>query len=140
MIVAVKEASGNLGQISDLFKRAGDKLDILSGDDGLTLPMLSVGAKGVISVTANIVPAKVKEVIQAFNENNRQRAMELHHKLEDLNRVLFLETNPIPIKTAMNLMGFGVGGFRLPLCEMSESNLGRLKAVLESYQLISKEA
>jgi 4-hydroxy-tetrahydrodipicolinate synthase len=140
MIVAIKEASGNLGQISDLYNRVGDKLDILSGDDGLTLPMLSIGAKGIISVTANIVPAKVKEMIQAFNENNRQRAMELHHKLEDLNRVLFLETNPIPIKTAMNLMGFDVGGFRLPLCDMSQANLDRLKTVLESYQLISSGA
>ncbi len=135
-IVAVKEASGNLGQISELHKRVGHKLTILSGDDGLTLPILSVGGKGVISVTANIVPDKIKEMIHAFFQGNLERSLELHQKLEDLNRVLFLETNPIPIKTAMNLMGFEVGGFRLPLCEMSTANLERLRLVLRTYQLI----
>ncbi|GAB4379799.1 MAG: 4-hydroxy-tetrahydrodipicolinate synthase [Calditrichia bacterium] len=138
-IVAVKEASGNLGQISEIQRRLGDKLAVLSGDDGLTLPILAVGGKGVISVTANIVPARVKEMIQAFMAGDRVRALELHQRLEDLNQALFLETNPIPIKTAMNLMGFEVGGFRLPLCEMSERNRERLKAVLQSYQLIPGE-
>ncbi|MEJ2636167.1 MAG: 4-hydroxy-tetrahydrodipicolinate synthase [Calditrichia bacterium] len=139
-IVAVKEASGNLGQISELHKRVGKKLTILSGDDGLTLPILSIGGKGVISVTANIVPARIKEMIQAFFTNNHGRALDLHQKLEDLNKVLFLETNPIPIKTAMNMMGFEMGGFRLPLCEMSEGNAARLKAVLRNYQLLKPEA
>ena len=135
-IVAVKEASGNLGQISELHKRVGQKLNILSGDDNLTLPILSVGGKGVISVSANIVPGKVKEMITAFEDCDRTRALELHQKLEDLNKVLFVETNPIPIKTAMNLMGFNVGGFRLPLCEMAKHNQEKLAAVLNSYQLI----
>jgi len=136
-IVAVKEASGNIVQITELYKRVGGKLNILSGDDSLTLPILSVGGKGVISVTANIVPDRIKEMIQAFEKCDSQRALELNLKLEELNKVLFIETNPIPIKTAMNLMGFEVGGFRLPLCEMSETNLKKLKIVLQKYQLIS---
>jgi len=136
-IVAVKEASGNIVQITELYKRVGGKLNILSGDDSLTLPILSVGGKGVISVTANIVPDRIKEMIQAFEKCDSQRALELNLKLEELNKVLFIETNPIPIKTAMNLMGFEVGGFRLPLCEMSETNLNKLKIVLQKYQLIS---
>jgi 4-hydroxy-tetrahydrodipicolinate synthase len=119
-----------------LHKRVGQKLNILSGDDNLTLPILSVGGKGVISVSANIVPGKVKEMITAFEDCDRNRALELHQKLEDLNKVLFVETNPIPIKTAMNLMGFNVGGFRLPLCEMAKHNQEKLAAVLNSYQLI----
>lgn len=134
-IVAIKEASANLGQISEIHKRVGESLDILSGDDGLTLPILSVGGKGVVSVTANIVPHKVKEMVAAFSAGDFRRALELHHWLEGLNRVLFIETNPIPIKTAMNLMGFNVGDFRLPLCEMSADNLQQLSAVLGEYQL-----
>ncbi len=135
-VVAVKEASGNIGQISEIHRRTGKNLTILSGDDGLTLPILSIGGKGVISVTANIVPTKIKEMISAYNNRDGKRALELHEKLEKLNKALFLETNPIPIKTAMNLMGFAVGNFRLPLCEMSVKNLDILKATLQSYQLI----
>ncbi len=135
-IVAVKEASGNIGQISRLHRLVGDRLDILSGDDALTVPILSVGGKGVISVAANIVPAKIKEMIDSFFSCNQKRALDLHHKLEELTSVLFIETNPIPIKTAMNLMGMEVGGFRLPLCEMAPENVQKLKAVLEKYQLI----
>ncbi|GAB4337767.1 MAG: 4-hydroxy-tetrahydrodipicolinate synthase [Calditrichia bacterium] len=135
-IVAVKEASGNVGQISELCKLVGNKLAVLSGDDGLTLPIISVGGKGVISAAGNIVPAKIKEMVVQMQEKNFARALELHQKLEDLNQVLFLETNPIPVKTALNLMGFNVGGFRLPLCEMQPENVDKLKAVLQKYGLI----
>lgn len=135
-IVAVKEASGNVGQISELCKLVGNKLVVLSGDDGLTLPIISVGGKGVISAAGNIVPAKIKEMVVQMQEKNFARALELHQKLEDLNQVLFLETNPIPVKTALNLMGFNVGGFRLPLCEMQPENVEKLKAVLQKYGLI----
>jgi len=135
-IVAVKEASGNLSQISELYGRVGDQLNILSGDDALTLPILSVGGTGVISVAANIVPDQIKKMINAYNKDDRKKALELHHQLANLNKVLFIETNPIPVKTALNFMGFDVGGFRLPLCEMAEANRLKLKAVLEQYQLI----
>lgn len=136
-IVAVKEASGNLAQISELSRRIGTQVNILSGDDNLTLPILSIGGAGVISVTANIVPDKIKEMIESFKDGNRIRALELHLKLDDLNKALFIETNPIPVKTAMNLMGFDVGGFRLPMCEMAAKNIQILRTILKQYQLIS---
>lgn len=135
-IVAIKEASGSLGQISEIHRRCGDRLAILSGDDNLTLPILAVGGKGTISVTANIVPDKISEMIEAFLGGDQERALLLHHKLEPLHEAMFLETNPIPVKTAMNLMGMEVGGFRLPLCEMSESNQKKLETVLRRYELI----
>jgi 4-hydroxy-tetrahydrodipicolinate synthase len=135
-IVAIKEASGNLGQISEVRSRCGERITILSGDDGLTLPILSIGGKGVISVTANIVPDLLSEMVRAFERNDHAKALSIHNKLEALNKVLFVETNPIPIKTAMNLMGFEMGGFRLPLCEMSSVHERELKAVLKEFDLI----
>lgn len=135
-IVAIKEASGNLGQISEINLCCGDKITILSGDDNLTLPILSVGGKGVISVTANIVPDLMNEMIKAYESGEHNRALAFHKKLEGLNKVMFIETNPIPIKTAMNLMGFKMGGFRLPLCEMSELNEKKLKMILKEYRLV----
>lgn len=135
-IVAIKEASGNLGQISEVHYRCRDKITILSGDDNLTLPILAVGGKGVISVTANIVPEVMNQMIDAFENGDHAQALSIHQKLEALNKVLFIETNPIPIKTAMNMMGFEVGGFRLPLCEMSREHQEDLKTVLKMYDLI----
>jgi 4-hydroxy-tetrahydrodipicolinate synthase len=136
-IAAIKEALGNLGQISEIHRRCGDKLTILSGDDGLTLPVLSAGGKGVISVTANIIPDKINEMVVAFLNGNFQTALNLHHKYEPLHDAMFLETNPIPVKTAMNLMGMEVGGFRLPLCEMSEANQKKLETILRRYELVN---
>ncbi|RMG63196.1 MAG: 4-hydroxy-tetrahydrodipicolinate synthase [Calditrichaeota bacterium] len=135
-IVAIKEASGNLSQISEIHRRCGEQITILSGDDGLTLPILSVGGKGVISVSANIVPDRLNAMIQAFQAGDLAGALRIHHQLADLHRDLFLETNPIPIKTAMNMMGFEVGGFRLPLCEMSPANAARLKKTLANLGLV----
>lgn len=129
-IVGVKEASGNLNQISEIHRRCGDTIAILSGDDALTLPILSVGGKGTISVTANLVPERLNALIDAFSSGDVQKALRIHHELEPLNKALFLETNPIPVKTAMNMLGMEVGGFRLPLCEMGEENQQRLRAVL----------
>jgi len=135
-IVAIKEASGNLGQISEIRSRCGERITILSGDDGLTLPILSVGGKGVISVTANIVPDLLSEMVRAFERNDHAKALSIHNKLEALNKVLFVETNPIPIKTAMNLMGFEMGGFRLPLCERFPAHEKELTAVLQEHELV----
>ncbi|RMI25194.1 MAG: 4-hydroxy-tetrahydrodipicolinate synthase [Calditrichaeota bacterium] len=135
-IVAIKEASGDVGQVSEIHRRCGDRITILSGDDPLTLPILAVGGKGVISVTANIIPDRINEMIDAYMAGDWAKALELHEQLKPLHEAMFLETNPIPIKTAMNLMGMNVGGFRLPLCEMSDANVARLKTILQEHQLI----
>ncbi len=120
-----------------MHRRCGDTVAILSGDDPLTLPVLSVGGKGTISVTANIVPDRINEMIDAFSGGNFEKALTIHHQLEPLHKVLFLETNPIPVKTAMNLMGMVVGGFRLPLCEMSDQNKKQLETILRRYELVT---
>jgi len=136
-IVAVKEASGNLAQVSRIHELCGDKITILSGDDGLLLPILSVGGQGVISVTGNIVPDRINSLIAAFEQGNHREALAIHRQLADLNRILFIETNPIPIKTAMNMMGFEMGSFRLPLCDLSPQNRKKLEETLRRYELIS---
>ncbi|MHC4599606.1 MAG: 4-hydroxy-tetrahydrodipicolinate synthase [Planctomycetota bacterium] len=134
-VAAVKEASGSLDRISDLAKRCPD-LSILSGDDSLTLPMLSAGARGVISVVANVVPADVKAMIARFNEGDTEGARALHLKLLPLMKGMFFETNPIPVKTALALMGKIEEEFRLPLCPMAPANRERLKGVMQEYGLL----
>ena len=132
-IVAIKEASGNILQISEIHRRCGDRLTILSGDDPLTLPILACGGKGVISVVANFSPEKIIAMINAFFANDTKTALELHEKLMPLSQAMFIETNPIPVKTAMNLLGMNAGPLRLPLVPMEESNKQRLLAVLRTY-------
>jgi 4-hydroxy-tetrahydrodipicolinate synthase len=135
-IVAIKEASANLTQVSEIIAAAGDKIDVICGDDFLTLPMLSCGAKGCISVTANIMPKQVKEMIVAFNESRMDDALKLHLELLEVHQAMFLESNPVPVKTAAALMGFCEQQLRLPLVNMQESNLEKLKAVLHKHGLI----
>ncbi len=130
-IAAVKEASGDVLQISEIHRRCGDRLVILSGDDGLTLPILATGGAGVISVTGNILPAKSAAMIKAFNEGRMADALTLHEELLPVTRALFIETNPIPVKTAMNYLGLSAGTLRLPLTPMSESNKQQLLSVLK---------
>jgi 4-hydroxy-tetrahydrodipicolinate synthase len=132
-IVGIKEASGNLDQASEIQQRCGDEFDILSGDDSLTLPMLAVGAKGVISVVANILPRDMSLMIKYFFENRLDEARRIHLKLFPVIRALFLETNPIPVKKVMALMGMPAGKPRLPLVEMGEDNAGILKKALAEY-------
>jgi 4-hydroxy-tetrahydrodipicolinate synthase len=132
-IVAVKEASGNVLQISEIHRRCGDRLTILSGDDPLTLPILACGGKGVISVAANFAPENLIAMIDAFFANDAKTALSLHEKLMPLSQAMFIETNPIPVKTAMNLLGMNAGPLRLPLVPMEESNKQRLLAVLRTY-------
>jgi 4-hydroxy-tetrahydrodipicolinate synthase len=134
-IVAIKEASGNVLQISEIHRRCGDRLTILSGDDPLTLPILACGGKGVISVVANFAPEKLIAMISAFFANDVKSAMDLHEKLMPLSQAMFIETNPIPVKTAMNLLGMNAGPLRLPLVPMEESNKQTLLAVLRTYGL-----
>ncbi|MBN1307647.1 MAG: 4-hydroxy-tetrahydrodipicolinate synthase [Chitinispirillaceae bacterium] len=138
-IVAVKEASGNIGQVSEIHRRCGDRLTILSGDDGLTLPMLSVGASGVISVVANIVPQRMVALLEGFFACNLSEALRLHEVLLPLCDAMFFETNPIPVKTAMNLIGMNAGTLRLPLVDMAKHNKERLVAVLKSYDFVIRE-
>jgi len=135
-IVGMKEATGNLEQMTHDIVLCGAKLSFLSGDDTLTLPLMAVGGKGVISVVANIVPRDVADLTRAFLSGDWKRARELHLKLFPLCQAMFCETNPIPVKTAMALMGMINGELRLPLYPMSEANLSKLKAALRAYGLI----
>jgi len=135
-IVGMKEATGNLEQMTHDIVLCGAKLSFLSGDDTLTLPLMAVGGKGVISVVANIVPRDVADLTRAFLNGDWKRAREIHLKLFPLCQAMFCETNPIPVKTAMALMGMIGGELRMPLCPMSEANLSKLKAALRAYGLI----
>ena len=137
-VVGIKEASGSLDQASAILSLCD--IALVSGDDSLTLPLLSVGGKGVISVVANIVPADVKAMIAAFNAGEVSQALEWHRRLFPLCRAMFYETNPIPVKTAMRLLGRLNGELRLPLCPMSEANEGRLREALAGYGLLSRRA
>ena len=138
-IVAVKEASGNLDQMTQIVELCGEKITLLSGDDKLLLPVLSIGGKGVISVVANIIPKEVAEMIKYYEEGNYQKAKELFlSKIYPLSNAMFYETNPIPVKTSARLMGLPSGELRLPLCSMSENNLNKLKADLIKFGLLEE--
>jgi 4-hydroxy-tetrahydrodipicolinate synthase len=135
-IIGVKEASGNLEQMSRVISMCGKEFIVLSGDDALTLPLLAIGGRGIISVVANIVPRDVSGMVKAFERGDIEGARKLHYKMLPLVKVMFIETNPIPVKTAMALMGMLKPGLRLPMCDMSASSLERLKQALKEYKLI----
>lgn len=136
-IVGVKEASGNLDQMSRIHALCGDNFDLISGDDSLTLPLLAIGGTGVISVVANIVPRDVRELVSKFKKGDIDGAREIHYKLLPLVKAMFIETNPIPVKTAMALMAMiDEPDLRLPMCAMSEANVARLKKTLKDYKLL----
>jgi len=133
-IVAIKEAAGSLDQVSQILSLCD--ITVLSGDDSLTLPMMAVGATGVISVVANIIPKDIHDMTKAFMDKDLDNARKLHFKNLSLIKAMFMETNPVPVKTAMQLMGLAGGELRLPLCEMSKDNQAKLKKTLEEYELI----
>lgn len=136
-IVGVKEASGNLDQMSQIRALCGDDFDLISGDDSLTLPLLAIGGTGVISVVANIAPKDVVDTVSKFRKGDIAGARKLHYKLLPLVKAMFIETNPIPVKTAMALMGMiDEPGLRLPMCDISEENLAKLKKALKDYGLL----
>jgi len=137
-IVAIKEATGDLRQVSDLLRLCGDRLAVLSGDDFTTLPLMALGGKGVISVTANVAPKMVADMCAFWEQGRYDEARALHFRLEPLNAAMFIETNPIPVKTALALMGKIEEEFRMPLCEMAAANRDRLKKVLKDMKLIKK--
>lgn len=135
-IVAIKEASGDVTQASEIIARAGDKIDVLSGDDFLALPLMACGAKGVISVSANIIPGQVKQMVAAARENRWNDARALHLQLLDIHQAMFIEANPVPVKTAASLMGKCRAAVRLPLVGLQPESLTKLTAVLTRHQLL----
>ena len=138
-IVAIKEASSNISQIAQIKALCGDNLDIYSGNDDQVIPILSLGAIGVISVLANIIPTDMHNMCDLYFNGKHAEALKIQLGYLPLNNAVFVETNPIPIKTAMNLMGMQVGPLRLPLCDMEESNLKFLKKELKAYNIPLKE-
>lgn len=141
-IIGVKEASGNITQMSDVARRCGDDFMIWSGDDAMTLPLLAIGGHGVISVSANIIPKDVRAMVHAYLQGDYKEALQLHRKMADLSNTLFVETNPVPVKTACNLLSktpdYGLphcGEFRLPMVEMLPQNLDVLQSALKTYGL-----
>lgn len=135
-IVAIKEATGSLQQASEVLALCGDKLDLLSGDDFITFPMMACGAKGVISVVANIMPKEVATLVDAFVAGKMEEARKLHLKLLKIANAMFIETNPVPVKTAVALMGMASDEVRLPLAPMADANRAKLAAVMKEYGLI----
>jgi 4-hydroxy-tetrahydrodipicolinate synthase len=135
-IVAVKEASGNIGQIAELLSEFGDDFDVYSGNDSETLPMLSLGGSGVISVVSNLIPREMTELCRKWFDGDTQGCRRLHEKYMKLMKMMFCEVNPIPVKTASAMMGLCFGELRLPLCEIGDENLKKLKNVLAEYDLV----
>ncbi len=134
-IIGIKEATGDMKQVSELIRLCGDRITVISGDDFTTFPLLCLGGKGVISVTANVAPKDVADMCNAWFKGDTAEARRLHYKLEPLHQAMFIETNPIPVKTALAMMGKIAEEFRLPLCEMAEANKEKLKKVLKDYGL-----
>ncbi len=135
-IVGVKEASGLIKQMSDVARICGKDFTLLSGDDGFTLPLMAVGGHGVISVVSNIAPADMAGLTDAFFAGDLSKARELHHKMSPLIDMLFIETNPVPVKAALSMMGKIQYETRLPLCKMSDANYDKLKKAMQEYGLI----
>ena len=136
-IVGVKEASGSVSQASKILYLCGMDFIVLSGEDALNFPLLAVGAKGFITVTANIAPADVSALYETFAVGEFEKTKKLHYKLLPLNEALFIETNPIPIKAALSIMDMIKYEYRYPLCEMAPENYEKLKSALSNYGLIS---
>ena len=135
-IVAIKAATGNLTQESKMMALAEGRLDMYSGEDGLIVPLMSIGAKGVISVLSNVAPKQTHDICAEFMAGNVEKAKELQFKALNLVDALFCEVNPIPVKHALNLMGWNVGPLRAPLCEMEDANLKRLESALKEYGVL----
>jgi 4-hydroxy-tetrahydrodipicolinate synthase len=133
-IVSIKEASGSVERVSDLRRRLPESFTILSGDDSLTLPFMAVGAAGVVSVASNLFASEVCALVRACESGDLKSAAKLHRKLLPLFKDLFIEPNPVPVKTALGWRGAMSGEVRLPLCEMSEANQARLRRMLEDFE------
>jgi 4-hydroxy-tetrahydrodipicolinate synthase len=135
-IVSLKESTGNMDQLSQLKNILPESLAIYSGDDALTLPMLALGAAGVVSIASHLVGPDIKQMLTAFSEGNLKRSQELHNYLYPMFKGLFITANPVPVKEALNLLGMNVGGLRLPLVSANEEEITQLKKLLASYHLL----
>jgi len=135
-IAAIKEATGDMKQASEVIRLCGNRISVISGDDFTAFTLLALGGTGVISVSANVAPKDVSDMCAAWHQGDIEKARKLHYKLEPINASMFIETNPIPAKTALAMMGKIKEEFRLPLCEMADANKDKLKKVLKDYGLI----
>lgn len=135
-IVGLKDATGSLDETQEAIRLCGDKIEVYSGDDSLTLPILAVGGVGVISVVANVMPKESAQMVAAFRRGDWDTARRLHYKLLPLIRAVFLETNPIPVKAAVSMMGYCQDALRLPLLPMSDAARAKLKAVMGQFGLL----
>ena len=133
-IVSIKEASGSVERVSELRRRLPEAFTILSGDDSLTLPFMATGAVGVVSVASNLFPSEVCALVRACESSDLKSARKLHRKLLPLFKDLFIEPNPVPVKTALAWRGAISAEVRLPLCEMTEPNQARLRRTLEEFE------
>ncbi|MEY2479583.1 MAG: 4-hydroxy-tetrahydrodipicolinate synthase [Verrucomicrobiota bacterium] len=133
-IVSIKEASGSVERVSELRARLPNEFTILSGDDSLTLPFMSVGAVGVVSVASNAFPAEVSALVNAFASGDVKRAREVHRKMFAIFKDLFIEPNPVPVKTVLGWRGVMSSEVRLPLCEMTEANQARLRKTIAAFE------
>jgi len=131
-IIGIKEAGGNADRVSQLRAALGPKFEILSGDDALTLPFMAVGAQGVISVASNVAPREVSTMVRAFAAGDARKALQIHQKMYPLFKDLFIETNPVPVKAALAMLGIGEEEYRLPLVRMSAANRATLKAAMKA--------
>ncbi|VAV84026.1 4-hydroxy-tetrahydrodipicolinate synthase [hydrothermal vent metagenome] len=134
-IVGIKDATGDIAQVTEVIERSVEGFEIISGDDFITMPMLAIGAEGVISVTSNIMPREVSDMCRLFFEGNLEASRELHYRLQGMHRAMFIETSPIPAKTALSIMGLMEEEFRLPLLALSDSNRVELEKTLTTYGL-----
>ena len=135
-IVGVKEASGNMEQVEKVIELTRDyrkKFTVLSGDDNLTLPIMAMGGKGVVSVLANIMPKEMCTIVRYYDEGNHDKAIDMYYKIAPIMKAMFIETNPIPVKAAANMMGIAAGSLRLPMTEMAPENQKKLRGLLEAY-------
>ena len=137
-IVAIKAATGNMAQESKTMALAEGRLDMYSGEDGLIVPLMSIGAKGVISVLSNVAPQQTHDICAKFAEGKIEEARQLQFNALELVDALFCEVNPVPVKHALNLQGWDMGPLRMPLCEMEDANLERLKNAMIQYGILEK--
>lgn len=135
-IVALKESSGMMDQMSMLKNILPEKIAIYSGDDSLTLPMVALGAAGVVSITSHLVGNQIKQMLNAYAAGDAPGAQQMHNYLFPIFKGLFITTNPIPVKEALNLMGMDVGGLRLPMCRASQGELEQIRNLLNAYQIL----
>jgi 4-hydroxy-tetrahydrodipicolinate synthase len=133
-IVSIKEASGSVERVSELRAKLPNEFTIMSGDDGLTLPFMAVGAVGVVSVASNLIPAEVCTLVRHVESGDLKAAEQLHRRLFPIFKDLFIEPNPVPVKTALGWRGVMSGEVRLPLCEMTEANQARLRKTLDAFE------